>query len=126
MLLPKGIDSQKCDVQQFLSQIFTEAGAFQLGNSKVYLHEKGHMQLQFFIDLKLSAKAQIIQRWWRSMEPSRNQRKTNRAVVVVQRAYRKFKWEKARKLHLKEQLPRLGATELENSDEVEGKFTRLV
>ena len=122
MLLPKGIDSQKADVQQFLSQIFLEAGAFQLGNSKVYLREKGHLQLQFFIDLKLSSKAQIIQRWWRSMIPLLKERKTNRAVVVVQRAYRKYKKELAKSAARQGTI--VVPEQRESLDKVEGKVFR--
>merc|ERR1712226_1027781 len=89
ILLPQGINSTRSDVERLLSDIFPDPKSFQLGNRKIYLREKGHMQLQFFIELKLSVKIQIIQRWWRKLMPIVVHKRQHKAASTIQRSYHK-------------------------------------
>ena len=91
VLLAHGTNSTRSDVEKLLSDIFPDPKSFQLGNRKVYLREKGHMQLQFFIELKLSIKIQTIQRWWRKILPRIVEKRRHKAAFTIQRSYTKYK-----------------------------------
>ncbi|CAG7723273.1 unnamed protein product [Allacma fusca] len=90
ILLPKGLKSEREDVEALLLSLNLNPSNYQLGEHKVFLRESEKIKLDYFLHQQILSSITCIQRWYRSILERRHFLHVQHAVVTIQSYVRMF------------------------------------
>lgn len=90
VLLPKGLNSNKDDVKNFLKLTDLNKQHYQLGHTKIYMRESQKIQLDIKLHTKIINSIRTIQLWFRKILKKHRYIVLNECAQVIQRSWKKY------------------------------------